>query len=140
MQVKSFEDLEIWKDARALTRAVYQLTKDPKFSKDFGLRDQIERATVSIMSNIAEGFERGGNQEFMQFLYVAKASCGEVRSHLYVALDQSYVAQKDCDDTSRSFRRLSIMISNLIEYLKRSGMKGSKYTKLRVSEKSASSV
>lgn len=78
MQVKNFEDLEIWKDARALTRAIYQLTRSPKFSKDFGLRDQIQRATGSIMSNIAEGFERGGNQEFIQFLYVAKASCGEV--------------------------------------------------------------
>jgi four helix bundle protein len=140
MEVKNFEDLEVWKDARLLTKAIYRMTKEGGFAKDFALRDQIRRASMSIMSNIAEGFERGGNQEFMQFLYVAKASCGEVRSHLYVALDQSYVAQKDCDDASRSFRRLSIMISNLIEYLKRSGMKGSKYTKLRVSEKSASSV
>src|SRR6266480_1515578 len=128
MQVKNFEDLEIWKDARLLTRGIYRLTKDSKFSKDFALRDQIQRAAVSIMSNVAEGFERGGNQEFIQFLYVAKASCGEVRSQLYVALDQSYVAPKDCDDASKSFRRLSIMISNLIHYLKRSGMKGSKYT------------
>ena len=76
MQVRNFEDLEIWKDARALTREIYQLTRDSKFSKDFALRDQIRRAAVSIMSNIAEGFERGGNQEFIQFLYVAKASCG----------------------------------------------------------------
>lgn len=128
MPIKNFEELEIWKDARTLTRAVYQLTSDPRFAKDFGLRDQIRRASVSIMSNIAEGFERGGNQELIQFLYVAKASCGEVRSHLYVALDQSYIAQKDCCDASESFRRLSIMISNLIDYLKRSGMKGSKYT------------
>ena len=127
MQVKNFEDLEIWKDARALTRAIYQLTRDPKISKDFGLRNQIQRATVSMMSNIAEGFERGGNQEFIQFLYVAKASCGEVRSQLYVALDQSYLAQKDCEELTTSFRRLSIMISNLIDYLKRSGMKGEKY-------------
>ena len=68
MQGKNFEDLEIWKDARALTRGIYQLTGDSRFSKDFGLRDQIRRAAVSVMSNIAEGFERGGNQEFIQFL------------------------------------------------------------------------
>lgn len=140
MQVKNFEDFEIWKDARLLTKAVYQLTKDVKFAKDFALRDQIRRATVSIMSNIAEGFERGGNQEFIQFLYVAKASCGEVRSQLYVALDQSYVTPKDCDDASKSFRRLSIMISNLIDYLKHSGMKGSKYTATRRPKGSASSI
>jgi four helix bundle protein len=92
------------------------------------------------MSNIAEGFERGGNQEFIQFLYVAKGSCGEVRSHLYVALDQSYVTQKDCDDASKSFRRLSIMISNLIDYLKRSGMKGSKYTTTSRSKETVSKI
>jgi four helix bundle protein len=128
MPVKYFEDLEIWKDARLLTKAIYRLTQDAKFAKDYALRDQIRRAAVSVMSNIAEGFERSGNLEFTQFLYVAKASCGEVRSHLYVALDQSYVAPKDCDDASKSFRRLSIMIGNLIDYLKCSGMKGSKYT------------
>ena len=108
MQVKNFEDLEIWKDARALTRAIYQLTRSPKFSKDFGLRDQIQRATVSIMSNIAEGFERGGNREFIQFLYVAKASCGEVRSQLYVAMDQNYLDQKVVGDLLTSLKRLSI--------------------------------
>jgi four helix bundle protein len=128
MEVKNFEDLEIWKDARLLTKAIYRMTQDGGFAKDFALRDQIQRATVSIMSNVAEGFERGGNQEFMQFLYVAKASCGEVRSQIYVALDQSYLAQKDCEELTTSFRRLSIMISNLIDYLKRSSLKGPKYT------------
>lgn len=125
MQVKNFEDLEIWKDVRLLTRGIYQLTRDSSFFKDVALRDQIRRAAVSIMSNIAEGFERGGNQEFIQFLYVSKVSRGEVRSQLYVALDQSYVAPTNCDNASKSLRRLSIMMSNVIDYLKRSGMKGS---------------
>ena len=79
MPVKYFEELEVWKEARQLTREVYRLTSDSKFSKDFGLSNQIQRAAVSIMSNIAEGFERGGNPEFIQFLYVAKGSCGETR-------------------------------------------------------------
>ena len=127
MQVKNFEDLEIWKDARALTREIYQLTRDSKFLKDFGLRDQIRRAAISVMSNIAEGFERGGNQEFVQFLYVAKASCGEVRSQLYVALDQGYVTDNDSEKLLQSFRRLSGMISNLITYLRQSDMKGEKF-------------
>lgn len=88
LAIKYFEDLEVWKEARRLTNRIYRMTQDAKFSKDFGLRDQIQRAVVSIMSNIAEGFERGGNQEFIQFLYIAKGSCGEVRSQLYVALDR----------------------------------------------------
>ena len=139
MQVKNFEDLEIWKDARALTRAIYQLTRDPKFSKDFGLRDQIRRAAVSIMSNIAEGFERGGNQEFIQFLYVAKGSCGEVRSQLWVAMDQGYVDQKVVDDLLTSLKRLSIMIKHLIDHLKQSGMRGPKYGSAGLSRSLAAS-
>jgi four helix bundle protein len=133
--IKNFEDLEIWKEARHLTQTIYQLTTNSRLAKDFSLRDQIRRAAISIMSNIAEGFERGGNQEFIQFLYVAKGSCGEVRSQLYVALDQSYVAPKDCEELTKSFRRLSIMISNLIDYLKRSGMKGAKYNGSRRSSR-----
>jgi len=85
MAVKYFEDLEVWKEARRLTNEIYGATRNDGFSKDFGLRDQIQRAAVSIMSNIAEGFERGGNQEFIQFLYIAKGSCGEVRAQLHVA-------------------------------------------------------
>ena len=127
MFVKNFEDLEIWKEARRLTQGIYQLTKDSKFSKDFGLRDQIQRAAISIMSNIAEGFERGGNQEFIQFLYVAKGSCGEVRSQLYVALDQKYVDQRVADNLLMILKRLSVMIKHLIDHLKRSGMRGPKY-------------
>ena len=94
MLVKNFEDLEIWKTARRLAQDIYRLTAESKFSKDYRFRDQIRSAVISIMSNIAEGFERGGNQEFVQFLYIAKSSCGEVRSQLYVAVDQAYVMQK----------------------------------------------
>ena len=127
MQIKNFEDLEIWKDARRLTREIYNLSMAPKFSKDFALRDQMRRAAVSIMSNIAEGFERGGNQEFVQFLYIAKGSCGEIRSQLYVALDQEYVDRKATDDLLIVLKRLSVMIKHLIDHLKRSGMRGPKY-------------
>jgi four helix bundle protein len=134
MAVKSFEELEIWKEARRLTQIIYQLTKTDKFSREFSLRDQIRRATVSIMSNIAEGFERGGNQEFLQFLYVAKSSCGEVRSQLYVGLDQGYIISSDAEKSIVAFRRLSGMIGNMISYLKRSGMKGEKFNSSRISD------
>jgi four helix bundle protein len=135
MAVKLFEDLEVWKEARRLTQKIYQVTKNESFAKDFALRDQIRRATVSTMSNIAEGFERGGNQELVQFLYVAKASCGEVRSQVYVALDQNYVAAAEVDELTNSFKRLSSMISNLIAYLRKSGMKGEKFIKLEPSSR-----
>lgn len=127
MLVKNFEDLEIWKEARRLTGEIYRLTKGEKFAKDFGLSNQIQRAAVSIMSNIAKGFERGGNQEFVQFLYIAKGSCGEVRSQLYVALDQDYVNPKVTDNLLVMLKRLSVMIKHLIDHLKRSGMRGPKY-------------
>jgi four helix bundle protein len=127
MRIEHFEDLEIWKEARRLTKEIYRLTSGPRFSRDFGLRDQIQRAVVSVMSNIAEGFERSGNQEFAQFLYVAKGSCGEVRSQLYVAVDQGYFSANESDDLFVSLKRLSSRIGSLINYLKRSGMKGAKY-------------
>jgi four helix bundle protein len=127
MQVKNFEDLEIWKEARRLTGEIYRLTKGEKFAKDFGLSNQIQRASVSIMSNIAEGFERGGNQEFVQHLYIAKGSCGEVRSQLYVALDQNYIGQKVADNLLIMLKRLSVMIKHLIDHLKRIGLRGPKY-------------
>jgi len=129
MAVKYFEDLEVWKSARALTNKVYAVTDDGAFAKDFGLRDQIRRAAVSVMSNVAEGFERGGNQEFTQFLSIAKGSCGEVRSQLYVAMDRAYIDKKDCEQLIDEFRKLSIMINNFIEYLKGSNYKGTKYKK-----------
>ena len=92
-KVQKFEDLIAWQKSRELTRDIYQVTREGSFAKDFGLSGQIQRASVSIMSNIAEGFERGGRREFHQFLSTAKASCAEVRSQLYVALDIDYVDQ-----------------------------------------------
>ena len=129
MAAKYFEDLDVWKEARRLTNEVYVATGDARFSRDFALRDQIRRAAVSAMSNIAEGFERGGNQEFMQFLYIAKGSCGEVRSQLYVASDQGYIARDHFDQMLNSFKRLSGMLSSLIDYLNGSRMRGEKYKK-----------
>ena len=90
-RIEKFEDLIAWQKARELTKNIYRVTKIGEFLKDFGLRDQIRRASVSVMSNIAEGFERGGRSEFHQFLVIAKGSCAELRSQLYVALDAEYV-------------------------------------------------
>lgn len=127
MAIKNFEDLEIWKQARELTNAIYKTSAAGTFSKDYGLRDQIRRASVSIMSNIAEGYERGGNQEFLQFLSIAKGSCGEVRCQLYVAQDQGYIEQDAADGLLDRHRKLSIMLYNFMEHLKGSKFKGHKY-------------
>ena len=97
----------------------------------------MQRAAVSVMSNIAEGFERGGNQEFVQFLYIAKGSCGEVRSQLYVALDQDYVDRKLVDSLLVTLKRLSVRIKHLIDRLKQSGMRGPKYSSLNRPKPSA---
>jgi four helix bundle protein len=93
-KITKFEDLIAWQKARALTKTIYIATKHGTFAKDFRLAGQIRAASVSIMSNIAEGFERGGRREFHQFLSIAKASCAEVRSELYVALDAGFVDPK----------------------------------------------
>jgi four helix bundle protein len=96
-KIEKFEDLIAWQKARVLTKRIYEATRHCDFARDYGLKDQIQRAAVSIMSNIAEGFERGGRAEFHQFLSVAKASCAEVRSQLYVALDAEYLNQSAFD-------------------------------------------
>src|SRR3990172_5489738 len=124
---KYFEDLEVWKSSRELTGMIYRVTSDGAFSKDFGLRDQIRRASVSIMSNIAEGYERGGNQELIQFLSIAKGSCGEVRCQLYIAGDQDYITQQELKPLIAQCKRISIMISNFMKHLKGSRFKGPKY-------------
>jgi len=129
MSVIYFEDLEVWKEARKLTNEIYRVTGNSVFSKDFGLRDQIRRAAVLVMSNVAEGFERGGNQELIQFLFIAKGSCGEARSQLYIAKDQGYIRDEKFNNLFKSFKRLSVMLSNFIKHLKESPLRGSKYKK-----------
>ncbi len=94
-KIERFEDLIAWQKARELTQAIYQMSRQGALAKDLGLARQIQRAAVSIMSNIAEGFERGGRREFHQFLSTAKASCAEVRSQLYVAFDVGYLGDSD---------------------------------------------
>jgi four helix bundle protein len=95
--ISRFEEIEAWKTARELTNLVYQFTAQDKFSRDFGLRDQIRRAAVSVMSNIAEGFESQTQAQFIRYLGIAKASAGEVRSQIYVALDQCYISKDQFD-------------------------------------------
>src|SRR5579859_5328518 len=90
-KITKFEDILAWQKARELTKQIYTHAKLDPFARDFGLKDQIQRASVSIMGNVAEGFERGGDKEFIQFLSISIGSCGAVKSHLYVALDQQYV-------------------------------------------------
>ena len=90
-KIEKFEDLIAWQKARELTKNIYQITNKGELLKDFGLRDQVRRSAVSVMSNIAEGFERGGRAEFHQFLVIAKGSCAELRSQLYVALDADFL-------------------------------------------------
>ncbi|MBI4681480.1 MAG: four helix bundle protein [Nitrospirae bacterium] len=125
--VKSFEELNVWQNARELVKLIYKFTKKDKFARDYSLIDQIRRASVSIMSNIAEGFERGSNKEFTHFLYIAKGSCGEVRSQSYVAFDQQYISEEDFNEVKQGCEKLSAMVSNLIRYL---GTKDSRRQKL----------
>ncbi len=122
-----FEDIEAWQKARELTKAIYALSNDGQFSRDFGLRDQIRRASVSIMSNIAEGFGRGGNKEFIQFLSTAKGSASEVQAQLYVALDAGYINQDQFQKLYSETEATARMIAGLLRYLQNSDYKGAKY-------------
>jgi four helix bundle protein len=112
-KVERFEDLIAWQKARQLTSDIYRITAHGEFAKDFGLRDQIRRAAVSVMSNIAEGFDRASRSEFHQFLVIAKASCAEVRSQLYVAQDVGYINQEIFDTVSNTTSELSRIIGGL---------------------------
>ena len=112
-----FEEIQAWKQARELTNAIYGLTQQPAFSKDFGLRDQIRRASVSVMSNIAEGFESRTDTQFINFLGMARASAGEVRSQLYIALDQKYISAEQFKATFGLAEQCAQKIAGFIAYL-----------------------
>jgi four helix bundle protein len=114
---KQFEDLGVWQDARVLVKEIYKASKQRAFYRDFGLRDQIRRAATSTMSNIAEDFERGSRKEFIQFLNISKGSTGEVRSQLYVALDQEYLTEKESTALRGAAMSLSRRIAKFIRYL-----------------------
>jgi len=119
MKIDRFEEIEAWKAARELTREIYALTRQEAFSKDFGLRDQIQRASVSVMANIAEGFDGRSTREFIRFLGYAFRSATEVQSHLYVALDQEYLMKDEFDNMYQQAVETKKLINGFIRYLRK---------------------
>ena len=118
---RHIEDIDSWRAGRELTNSIYKMARQPEFSRDYGLRDQIQRASVSITANIAEGFDAGSNKGFVNFLNFAYRSASEVQSLLYVALDQSYIAQKDFQENYDQAGLIKRLIGGLIKYLRSSG-------------------
>jgi len=125
--VRDFEDLVIFQKARELSKRIYQITQQKDFKFDFRFAQQIRAAAGSIMDNIAEGFERSGNKEFVNFLYISKGSCGEVRSQLIRAKDVDYITSDEYDELYTECRKLSAAIVNFIKEIKASEMVGAKY-------------
>jgi four helix bundle protein len=115
--ITGFEEIEAWKTARELTNMVYAISNQTGFNRDFGLRDQIRRASVSVMSNIAEGFESRTDIQFINFLGIARASAGEVRSQIYIAFDQSYISENQFKESYAIVERCSRQLSKFITYL-----------------------
>ncbi len=125
--IKRFEDFECWQLARQLDKDIFDSTKNNLFAKDYSLKDQILRASGSIMDNIAEGFERGGNKEFFQFLSISKASCAEVKSQLHRACDREYINKETFEKLYDESSIVAKKISGLMNYISSSDLKGSKY-------------
>jgi len=129
MTVEKFEDLEIWQEARMLSKVIFEKTERKPFRNDFKLKNQIKGSSGSTMDNIAEGFERGGNREFIQFLSIARGSCGETRSQLYRAYDYKYITKEELRELCRRCIKLSKQISSFMKYLKKCKYEGSKFKK-----------
>lgn len=128
-KIESFEDLMIFQQARELSKSVYQITREGEFKYDSRFVQQIRAAAGSVMDNIAEGFERDGNKEFINFLFISKGSCGEVRSQLIRAHDVGFISDESFDSLYASTKTLGIKIANLIRTLKNSELSGQKYKK-----------
>jgi four helix bundle protein len=126
-KIERFEDIEAWKKARELTKIIYEITSQGRIAADFPLRDQLRRASISIMANIAEGFEREGNKEFRQFLATAKGSAGEVKALLYVALDAAMTSRENVARLITLADEVSRLLAGFLRYLKSSDQKGSKF-------------
>ncbi len=120
-KINRFEDIEAWQMARELTVNIYQITCKEEFGRDYGMKDQIRRASVSIMNNIAEGFERGSNMDFAKFLYISRGSAGEVRSLLYIAKDLGYISEDEFEQNKEFCCRIGGALWGLIKYLKKTG-------------------
>ena len=119
MRIKRFEDIDAWKEARKLVNSVYEaINHSFRFNRDFRLTNQIQGSAVSVMSNIAEGFSRRSNKEFIQFLFISKSSAAEVQSQLYVALDQKYITQETFEQVYALAEKVSKLNSGFIKYLK----------------------
>ena len=125
--IKRFEEIKAWQKARILNNKVGEIIDKGQFKRNFRLIGQIEGSAGSIMDNIAEGFERSRNKEFIQFLYVAKGSCGELRSQLYRVIDRKYINQREFDELYNMAVEIIVMIQKLIDYLEQSELKGTKY-------------
>lgn len=126
--IKRFEELDVWKESRALNKIIGVLIEEKKFEHNFSLINQIEGSSESIMDNIAEGFERGTRAEFIQFLGYSKGSCGELRSQLYRALDRNYLTKGQFDELLKLVSRISAMLHGLISYLQKTKINGLRKT------------
>jgi four helix bundle protein len=118
MTIKNFEDIEAWKEARNLNKLVYQISRKDPFRRDFGLTGQIQRASISVMANIVEGFDRQSDKEFIQYLSIASSSASEIQSHLYAALDLAYIKEKQFKILYDQTTKVKKLINGFIAYLK----------------------
>lgn len=126
-RIEKFEDLIAWQKAKVFVIKIYSVTSEGQFAKDFGLRDQIRRASVSIVSNIAEGYERKGNKEFLQFLYISLGSVAEVKTQLMIAGELKYISDETFHELDENITEIQKIIKGLVSYMKESDLKGSKF-------------